>query len=67
MAWNGSSWVGSSSFNTASTRSQINSLTASEYNALSSSTGQDLWVRAYLTSTGTSACGVDNIEVKGQR
>lgn len=67
MAWNGSSWVGSISFNTASTRSQINSLTASEYNALSSSTGQDLWVRAYLTSTGTSACGVDNIEVKGQR
>ena len=67
IAWNGSAWVSSNSFNTASTKAQINSLTAAEYDPLSSASGQDLWVRAYLTSTGTTPCGVDNIEVKGLR
>lgn len=66
VAWNGSSWISSTSFATASTKNEINSLTTSEFGTYNSAT-QDLWVRAYLTSSGLTACGVDNIEVKGLR
>lgn len=67
LAWNGSAWVNSSGFNTASTKLQIDSLSGLNLSVFDNTVGRDIWVRAYLTSTGSSVCAVDNIEVKGER
>lgn len=59
-------WSLSSSFSSANTKAEIESLTAADLSLIPSNTGK-LTVMTYLSSSGLTPCQVDNIKITGSR
>ena len=62
--WNGSAWVSGTAYASASDAATINTNISTFPTTAGVGTGT-IYVRAYLPSTGTAACEIDNINVTG--
>ena len=66
FGWNGSAWVTDTDYSTASTKAVLEALTTAQWTQFPKGAG-NLYIKAYLPSSGLSACSVDRIDVSGNK